>query len=201
MKRECLRLLADARSGDQRAQRVVAEHYLRGTAGFPKHLRLGVKYLSHPEIRSHRETSVLIARSLSLAELIEMDCVRHLQTAAACSDGTSLLKWAAWQGVNDVSGASVWPLLERACKASAPMLNWRWRHGRREKPSAALSGCCARSRRRGWPAARTPSCCRPRLWRSSRMTLAELRMRCNASRRSKRCQTCLPRGCCVAYWD
>jgi len=120
MKRECLRLLADARSGDHRAQRVVAEHYLRGTAGFPKHMRLGVEYLSHPEISCTREASVVIARSLSLTELLEMDCMRHLQTAAACSDATSLLKLAAWQCVIDARGTSVWPLLQRACEVCAP---------------------------------------------------------------------------------
>ncbi len=120
MKMECLRLIATARAGDHRARCAVAEHYLHGTGGFPKHLRLGVEYLDHPNIRSTQEANLLVARSLSLTELLDMDCLPRLRMAASLSDSSSLLKLAVWQALTETQGESVWPLLQRACQQKSP---------------------------------------------------------------------------------
>jgi len=120
MKRECLRLLANARSGDHLARQVVAEHYLKGTAGFSKHLKLGIEYLSHPTVSGLRETSLLISRSLSLTELVDLRRLSDLRSAAALSDSSALLKLAAWEAASDPSGVNVLPLLQRADGQNAP---------------------------------------------------------------------------------
>jgi len=120
MNRECLRLLAAARSGDHRAKRAVAEHYLRGTAGFPKHLRLGVEYLSNSGVKSAHETSLVISQALSLVEILNLGYLHHLQASATYSDGLSLLKLAAWNCVSDTSGSTVLTLIKLATDIRAP---------------------------------------------------------------------------------
>ena len=119
MKRECLRLLADARSGNHFAQRAVAQHYLQGTAGFPKYPRLGFEYLNHPMVKGSPEASLLVARSLSLAELLAMECDKALRFAADLGDPSALLKLACWESLAKPTGAAAWALLQRASRQDA----------------------------------------------------------------------------------
>ena len=61
MRRQDIQLLASARKGDTVSRCEAGRRYLSGSDGFPKHLRTGIEYLTHPSVAKMPEAKNAIA--------------------------------------------------------------------------------------------------------------------------------------------
>jgi TPR repeat protein len=120
MNRQDIRLLAAARAGDPAAQCEAGRRYLAGSYGFPRHVRLGLEYLTHPAVRSLPASHRAVAELLSLEELIVHD-QRFSLEAAVVEGGAEAIQaklgaWTAICGIRYESG--VRPLQSAATRGS-----------------------------------------------------------------------------------
>jgi len=109
MKRENLALLARARH-DSDARRQVAEHYLVGSDGFPRHEQTALEYLDHPSVRDSAEAARIVCKHLSLERLISLGHEALLGRAANAGCAEAQFKLAVWMcvGRGEMEAAERW---------------------------------------------------------------------------------------------
>lgn len=97
MRRQDIKLLALARSGDAHARREVGRRYLSGTDGFPRHLASGIEYLRHPSVVAQAEVAQTVAECMTLDEIVQAGAMDLLQRAAEAGQALAQLKLGAWR--------------------------------------------------------------------------------------------------------
>ncbi|MBL7090365.1 hypothetical protein [Acidovorax sp.] len=95
MRRENIRLRSLAKYGDKEAKLKVGEAYLAGTGGFAKDIAVGLEYLHSLMPQEKKRVSEIIAKSLSLEEILEFQQI-NLVGSAATFDEDARLKFVAW---------------------------------------------------------------------------------------------------------
>lgn len=96
MRRQDIQLLALARQGDAAARAEAGRRYLVGGDGFPRHVATGMEYLAHPAVRDRPETARIIAESLPLQDLVQLDQEEALRKAAAADSLLAQFKLGVW---------------------------------------------------------------------------------------------------------
>jgi TPR repeat protein len=99
MRRQDIQLLALARQGDVAARCEAGRRYLRGTDGFPQHTGTGLEYLTHPNLKGSVQAARIIAESLALEDLLQMQQEAALLQAAQAGSAIAQAKLGAWLGV------------------------------------------------------------------------------------------------------
>ena len=79
MRRHEIQLLAAARQGDIAARCEVGRRYLLGSQGFRRHPPTALDYLTHPSVANLPQASMIIARHMSLDELLSCGQERALR--------------------------------------------------------------------------------------------------------------------------
>lgn len=116
MRRESIRLRSLAKYGDKEAKLKLGEAYLSGSGGFSRDIPIGLEYLQSLMPHEARRVSPIIAKSLSLEEILNFQQIKMIELAAA-HDEDARLKYAAWLLVRgDASQAFDW--LERNDEAT-----------------------------------------------------------------------------------
>ncbi len=88
MRRQDIRLLAQARQGDLRARCEVGRRYLLGVDGFMRHVPTGLDHLRQAARQDPATAARLLAESLPLHELLNAG--EHASLARAAADGSAL---------------------------------------------------------------------------------------------------------------
>lgn len=96
MRRQDIRLLALARSGDVHARCEVGRRYLSGTDGFPRYLASGIEYLSHPSVAALPAAAQIVAECLMLNEIVQARLLGALRRAADAGLAAAQAKLGAW---------------------------------------------------------------------------------------------------------
>ena len=96
MRRQDIRLLALARSGDVQARCEVGRRYLLGADGFPRHLASGIEYLSHPSLAALPAAAQIVAECMTLDEIVQAGTMSALQRAADAGLAVAQTKLGAW---------------------------------------------------------------------------------------------------------
>ena len=99
MRRQDIQLLALARQGDVAARCEAGRRYLRGTDGFPQHIGTGLEYLTHPNLKGSVQAARIIAESLALEDILQMQQQAALQQAAQAGSAAAQAKLGMWLGV------------------------------------------------------------------------------------------------------
>lgn len=116
MRREEIQLLARARSGDVAATLDVGRRYLLGVEGFPRHLATGLEYLRGPAVCDSIESSVLIAESLPLQDILALDQFPALHRAVTAGSAAAMIKLGAWHAANGRPANDAAAMFERSCE-------------------------------------------------------------------------------------
>lgn len=101
MKRQDIRLLAQARAGDAAARLEVGRRYLIGDAGFHRHVETGLEYLSHPSVAGQSAADAVLCEGLALHELLAHGLLPALRRAAETGNAAACVKLAAWTLVRE----------------------------------------------------------------------------------------------------
>lgn len=96
MRRQDIRLLALARQGDAVARCEAGRRYLLGVDGFPQHIATGLDYLTHPNVRDLPHALRIIAESLALEDLLQLQQDGVLAPAAAAGSASAQVKLGVW---------------------------------------------------------------------------------------------------------
>ncbi len=100
MRREHIRLLAQARQGDLRALLEVGRRYLSGEAGFTRHVATGLDHLRAAMAQDAGAASRVIAETLPLHELLQAGEQTALTRAARDGSVPAQLRLGAWLTVS-----------------------------------------------------------------------------------------------------
>lgn len=120
MRRQDIQLLALARKGDAAARSEAGRRYLTGAPGFPRHVRTGIDYLTHPSVTALPAAGCLIAECLTLDELVVYQQVAALKRAAASDSARAQAKLAIWIWLRCGHFADVSRLLSISAEAGYP---------------------------------------------------------------------------------
>lgn len=98
MRRQDLGLLARARGGDAVALLEAGRRYLQGLDGFPRHVSLGLEYLTRScqSADSSAQAQCFIAETLPLHELVRLEQLAALRLAAKAGRVAAQAKLAFW---------------------------------------------------------------------------------------------------------
>ncbi len=96
MRRQDIQLLALARQGDSATRCEVGRRYLLGVDGFPQHTATGLEYLSRVDAAAQPQAARIIAESLSLEDIVQLQQEPALAQAAAAGSTAAQLKLGAW---------------------------------------------------------------------------------------------------------
>ncbi|HWI10851.1 MAG TPA: hypothetical protein VNU48_05940 [Burkholderiaceae bacterium] len=96
MRRQDIQLLALARQGDPAARCEAGRRYLLGVDGFPQHIATGLDYLTHPNLRALPQAVRIIAESLALEDLLQLQQEGALAQAAAAGSASAQVKHGVW---------------------------------------------------------------------------------------------------------
>jgi TPR repeat protein len=96
MRRQDIQLLALARQGDTAARCEAGRRYLLGVDGFPQHTATGLDYLTHANVREMPQAACIVAESLALEELLQLDQFDALARAAAAGSVAAQVKLGVW---------------------------------------------------------------------------------------------------------
>ncbi len=96
MRRQDIQLLALARQGDAAARCEVGRRYLLGSDGFQQHTATGIDYLTHPNLKGTPQAARIIAESLALEEIVQLQQESALTQAAAAGSAVAQAKLGAW---------------------------------------------------------------------------------------------------------
>lgn len=110
MRRQDVQLISRARKGDMAACFEAGRMYLEGAGGFPRHVTLGLEYLSQAESQREEAAQRLIVDALDLHEIAVHGRIATLERAA-CAGGTSAqLRMAIWSALTceDLTASSGW---------------------------------------------------------------------------------------------
>ncbi len=110
MRRQDIQLLALARQGDTAARCEVGRRYLLGIDGFPRHVATGLEHLNHPQVRELPAAALIIAESLPLAELLDLQQDVALTRAARAGSMVAQLKLGTWLSLRagDMASGREW---------------------------------------------------------------------------------------------
>lgn len=190
MRRQDIQLLALARQGDAVARSEAGRRYLVGGDGFPRHVATGMEYLAHPSVRDRPETARIIAESLPLQDLLQLQQEDALRKAATAGSLLSQFKLGIWLSLQDGSVEPGVPWLERAAagghlEARQAMAAWQSAPAGEALPSvlqavrgsvaldvAQVAVMAARRAREGDSLARFADCVRIALSLAPRLTHA-----------------------------
>ena len=96
MRRQDVQLLALAKQGDTAARCEAGRRYLIGADGFPRHVATGLDYLTHPNVRELPQAARIIAETLALEDLLELQQEGALARAAASGSASAQVKLGVW---------------------------------------------------------------------------------------------------------
>jgi TPR repeat protein len=96
MRRQDIQLLALARQGDAAARCEAGRRYLLGVDGFAQHVATGLEYLSHPNVRNLPQAARIIAESLALEDILQLQQEGALAQAAAAGSAAAQVKLGVW---------------------------------------------------------------------------------------------------------
>ncbi len=96
MRRQNIQLLALARQGDSAARVETGRRYLLGSDGFQQHTATGIDYLTHPNVKDTPQAARIIAESLPLEEIVQLQQEGALAHAAAVGSAAAQIKLGAW---------------------------------------------------------------------------------------------------------
>ncbi len=99
MRRQDIQLLALARQGDTAARCEAGRRYLLGADGFPQHTATGLDYLNHANVRELPQAARIIAESLALQDLLQLQQEPALAKAAAAGSASAQVKLGVWLSV------------------------------------------------------------------------------------------------------
>jgi TPR repeat protein len=99
MRRQDIQLLALARQGDAAARCEAGRRYLLGVDGFPQHVATGLDYLTHANVKALPQAARIIAESLPLEDLLQLQQDDALTQAAAAGSVAAQVKLGVWQCV------------------------------------------------------------------------------------------------------
>ena len=102
MRRQDIQLISRARRGDAAACFEAGRLYLEGMKGFPRHVPLGLEYLSQVETLREDEAQRLIVEALDLHEIAVHGRVSTLERAARLGSGVAQLRVAIWNLLTQV---------------------------------------------------------------------------------------------------
>jgi hypothetical protein len=130
MRRQDIRLLALARSGDMQARCEVGRRYLLGADGFARHLASGIDYLSHPSVATLPAAARIVAECMTLDEIVHAGMLEALKRAADAGLAVAQAKLAAWWLARNAPGMAGSALLQSAAlqghaAAQAALDEWR----------------------------------------------------------------------------
>lgn len=110
MRRQDIQLLASARQGNLAARCEVGRRYLAGTGGFPRHPATGLEYLTHPSVAASEQAARIVAEAMPLHEIVRLDQMHALRTAAKAGLPCACVKLALWACLRgrDASAAKDW---------------------------------------------------------------------------------------------
>ncbi|MFT3718894.1 hypothetical protein [Pseudorhodoferax sp.] len=114
MRRQDIQLLALARQGDAAARSEAGRRYLVGGDGFPRHVATGMEYLAHPSVRDLPETARIVAESLPLQDLLQLQQEDALRRAAAAGSLLAQFKLGVWLCLQQARADAGAAWLERA---------------------------------------------------------------------------------------
>lgn len=117
MRRQDIRLLAQARQGDVRARLEVGRRYLHGADGFPRHLLSGVDHLRQAGLQDPAAAAAILVDGLALHELVEHGQLEALALAAANGSATAQVRLGAWRCMQADGWAAGQRWLARAAAA------------------------------------------------------------------------------------
>ena len=96
MRRQDIQLLALARQGDTAARVEAGRRYLLGSDGFQQHTATGIDYLTHPNVKDTPQAARIIAESLPLEDIVQLQQEAALAQAAAAGSASAQIKLGAW---------------------------------------------------------------------------------------------------------
>ena len=96
MRRQDIQLLALARQGDTAARCEAGRRYLLGADGFPQHTATGLDYLNHANVRELPQAARIIAESLALEDILQLQQEGALARAAAGGSAAAQVKLGVW---------------------------------------------------------------------------------------------------------
>ena len=96
MRRQDIQLLALARQGDTAARCEAGRRYLLGADGFQQHVATGIDYLTHPNVKDTAQAARIIAESLPLEDIVQLQQEGALARAAADGSASAQTKLGAW---------------------------------------------------------------------------------------------------------
>ena len=97
MRRKDIQLLAEARRGNPAARCEVGYRYLTGNDGFQRHIPTGLEYLAHQSVENLPEVANIIAATLPLQDLVELDQLAALHAAAFAGNASAQFKLGIWR--------------------------------------------------------------------------------------------------------
>ncbi len=143
MRKQEIKLLALARSGDTRARCEIGRRYLLGTDGFPRHVSSGIEYLTHPSVAHLQAATRTLVECLSLEDILESGMLATLSTEAQGGSAIAQSKLGAWILARHGASADGLHWLQRAAEQGfdpARQSLHVWRHLLdRNYPGHALS--------------------------------------------------------------
>ena len=101
MRRQEIRLLAQARQGDVRARCEVGRRYLLGVDGFARHPASGIEHLRQAALSDPAAAATILAECLPLHELLEAGQHEALARAATNGSPTAQARFGAWLCTRD----------------------------------------------------------------------------------------------------
>lgn len=102
MRRQDVQLITRARKGDMTACFEAGRMYLEGVSGFPRHVTLGLEYLSQVESQREEDAQRLIIESLDLHEIAVHGRTATLERAARAGSAEAQLRMAIWTSLTMV---------------------------------------------------------------------------------------------------
>ena len=96
MRRQDIQLLALARQGDTAARCEAGRRYLLGVDGFPQHIATGLDYLNHANVRALPQAARIVAESLALEDILQLQQEDALAQAAAAGSAPAQVKLGVW---------------------------------------------------------------------------------------------------------
>jgi hypothetical protein len=136
MKKADIRLLAQARSGDEAARVVLGRRYLLGDSDIHQNIATGVDYLLNPNPTP--ATLRALAETLSLNEFVERGLLQHLETAAVLRISAALIKSAIWRLLSGGTHSQTRQILEHARLGDDDVASKLIESTRALEPTAAL---------------------------------------------------------------
>jgi TPR repeat protein len=96
VRRDNIKLLALARSGDALARCEVGRRYLLGIEGFARHVQSGIEHLTHPAVAALPAAIDTLAHGLALDELLDAGLLPTLRRSAQSGFAPAQSRLGAW---------------------------------------------------------------------------------------------------------